>query len=299
MGKAPRIMMTKNTSGQAFDKGIPFAIFAITGLVFLPVINWLLGQTAAHEQLLHAFLVFVMTGSLLVYERRIDVRPVFRFSDTSQNLLILSYALLVLAIFTRLNMVILGALALALLSLLFFVFGSQRRRLILSSTGAFVVFTAFAVVLPVLDWPLRSVAAKCSAYGLDVIGQDVQLALVQAKMEPMIMLYNNGRPFHVAAECNGFGMLTSSLLMATIIVLYRKLSFFDRIGWLGVAVLLGIVFNALRIILIVLIAPQIPDERYMLMHEIIGLITTYGGLAALYFLLMPRPGSAPGNVPAS
>jgi exosortase/archaeosortase family protein len=285
-------------SSLSLDKAIPFLIFAVTGIVFLPVINWLTEQTFAHEQLLHAFLVFVLTGSLLVYERRISIKPVWAFTDTSQNVLILSYALLVLAIFTRFHLIILAALSLSLVSLLLFVFGSGKRRLILSSIGAFTLFTALAVMLPVMDWPLRSIAGKWAAYGLQLIGQDVQLGIYSAKTEPMLMLLNNGRPFHVAAECNGFGMITSSLLMAAIIVLYRKLSFFDRLGWLGVALVIGLLFNSVRIIIIVIIAPMIADSSYMLMHEAVGLLTTYGGLGVLYFLLMPG-GKPPPNAPES
>jgi exosortase/archaeosortase family protein len=272
----------------SFDRLIPFMIFGVTLLVFFPVINWLLDQTVTHEQLLHGFLVFVLSGSLLVYERRISVRPVWQFSDTSQNLLIFSYALLVIAIFTRLNLIILASLCLSIAALLVFVFGSERRRLIFSSVGAFAIFTGFAVLLPVMDWPLRSIAGKCAAFGLGIFNQDVQLGLYQGRAEPMLMLLNNGMPFHVAAECNGFGMITSSLLMATIIILYRKLTTLQRLGWLGIALLLGLAFNTIRIIIIVLLAPAVGTDNYMVMHEAVGLVTTYGGLAVLYFLLMPR-----------
>lgn len=270
------------------ERSVPFLIFLITGIVFFPVINWLLGQTIAHEQLLHAFLVFLLSGALLVYERHISIRAVFTFSDSSQNLLILSYALLVLSIFSRINLIILASLSLSLASLLIFVFGRQQRRLIFSSIGAFTLFSAIAVLLPVMDWPLRSIAGKWAAYGLILFGQNVDLGLMKSASGPMLMLFNNGRPFHVAAECNGFGMISSSLLMAAIILLYRKISLFDRVGWMAVALLIGIFFNTVRIMIIVLLAPTLPDQAYMLMHEVVGLLTTYGGLAVLYFLLMPR-----------
>ena len=135
------------------EKSVPFLIFAITGIVFFPVINWLLQQTVVHEQLLHAFLVFLLSGALLIYERRISIRMVYRFSDTSQNLLILSYALLVLAIFTKFNLIVLASLCLVVGSFLLFVFGRDQQRLIVSGIGAFALFAAIAVFLPVLDWP--------------------------------------------------------------------------------------------------------------------------------------------------
>ncbi|MEX0324716.1 MAG: exosortase/archaeosortase family protein [Puniceicoccaceae bacterium] len=276
-----------------FDRSLPFLIFLVTGVVFFPVINWLLSQTVAHEQLSHAFLVFLLSGALLVYERHIAIRISCRFTDISQNLLIFSYAVLVLAIFSKVNLIVLAALCLSLASFLLFLFGDEQRRLIFSSIGAFALFSGIAVFLPVLDWPLRTFAGKWAAYGLHLVGQHVELGLVPAAAGPQLILLNNGRPFHVAAECNGFGMISSCLLMALIIVLYRKLSLFDRLGWLGIALLLGLFFNCLRIIIIVLLAPSLPDSAYMLMHEIVGLATTYGGLAALYFLLMPKATAEP------
>jgi exosortase/archaeosortase family protein len=278
----------EDTKPDSLDRALPFLIFAVTGIVFLPAVNWLLQQTVAHEQLLHAFLVFLLSGALLVYERRITIRPVYQFSNTSQTLLIFSYAALVAAIFSKINLIVLVALCLSLTSLLLFVFGTQRRRLIFSSIAAFGLFSGIAVLLPIMDWPLRTLAGKWAAYGLSLFGQQVELGLVRSEAGPMLILMNNGRPFNVAAECNGFGMISSCILMAMLLALYRKLPLFDRLGWIGVAFALGVAFNTIRIILIVLLAPTLPDTSYMMMHEIVGLSTTYGGLAILYFLLMPR-----------
>jgi exosortase/archaeosortase family protein len=285
--------MTESTQANRLDRALPFLIFGATAVVFLPVINWLLGQTIAHEQLTHAFLVLLLTGGLLVYERRIPLRPAFDFSRAAQNSLIASYALLLLAVFMRFNLIVLAAFCLALVAFLLFLFGRSRRRLVISSIAAFALFTGLAVLLPLLDWPLRGFAGKWSAYGLSLIGQQVELGLVRGDSGPMLILLNNGKPFHVAAECNGFGMVTSALLMAAILVLYRRLPLFDRAGWLVMALAIGLAFNTLRIIVIVLLAPLLPDERYMLMHETVGIITTYGGLAILYFLLMPRAKNPP------
>ena len=278
----------KSSNSFSFDRVVPFLIFVLTAVVFLPVINWLLARTIAHEQLLHAFLVFLLSGCLLAVERRLSLRPVFVFSDTSQNLLIISYALLVVAIFTRLHLVILAALCLSLAALLLFIFGRTHRRIIFSSIAALALFASVAVFMPVLDWPLRSLAGQWSAAGLSLMGQQVELCLMRSPSGPMLLLFNNGRPFHVAAECNGFGMISSALLMALIIVLYRPISLLDKLLSLGFALLLGFAFNAIRIIIIVLLAPLLPESAYMTMHETVGLLTTYGGLAALYFLLMPK-----------
>jgi exosortase/archaeosortase family protein len=272
---------------ESSEKFLPFLIFLVTGIVFFPVIHWLLNQTVTHEQLLHAFLVFLLSCALLIYERRISISFSWEFTDTSQNLLIFSYALLVLAIFTHFNLIILASLSLSLGSFLWFMLGNNYKKLIVSGLCAFALFSAIAVFLPLLDWPLRTLAGKWAAFGLSLIGQNVELGLLNAESGPMLMLISNSQPFHVAAECNGFGMLGSSLLMATIIVLYRELSVIVRIGWMVMSIVFGLFFNILRIIIIVLIAPNLAENAYMLMHEVVGLLTTYGGLAIIYFLLMP------------
>jgi len=273
---------------RILDQALPLVVFGMTGLVFFPVIHWLTARTIANEQLLHAFLVFLLTGALLIHERRISIRPVLSFGTTSQNVLIVSYILLAVAIFSRLNLIILAALCLGFVAFLLFFFGEEKKRLIYSSVGAFALFTALAVTMPVLDWPLRSVAGQCTTYGLNLIGQRAELGLYQGGDQPMLMLLYHNRPFHVAAECNGFGMLTSSLLMASILLLYQNLSWPGRLVRLAGALLFGLLANTLRIVVIVLIAPHIADGHYMLMHEAVGIATTYGGLAVLYFLLMPR-----------
>ena len=277
----------RKLSPVSSEKLLPLLIFLVTGIVFLPVLNWLLNQTMGHEQLLHAFLVFLLSCALLVYERRIALPLVWQFSDISQNLLIFSYALLVVAIFTKFSLIILASLCLSIGSFLWFMFGKSQSRLIISGLGAFSLFSAIAAFLPVMDWPLRTIAGKWAAFGLNLFGQNVELGLLKSDSGPMLMLISNSKPFHVAAECNGFGMLGSSLLMATIILLYVKLPLFDRLGWLVISVFLGLFFNIIRIIIIVLLAKDIPSNAYMLMHEAVGLLTTYGGLAIIYFLLMP------------
>ena len=263
-------------------------VFILTGVIFFPTIHWLLGQTIAHEQLLHAFLVFLLTGALLILERRIPIKAVFEFDDTAQNTLICSYVLMVIALFTRINLIILLSLAVALTSFFLFAFGHSQKRLILSGTIAFSLYSGIAVFLPLFDWPLRTIAGQWAAGGLSFMGKSVELGLLQSPSGPQLLLLSNGRPFHVAAEWNGFGMITSCLLLTTIVTFYQKMKALDRIGWLALALITGIFFNACRIIIIVLLAPTLPDNAYMIMHEAVGLLTTYGGLGALYYLLIPR-----------
>ena len=274
----------ESISNNFTDRWLPGLVYLATALVFLPVLHWLASRAAAQEQLLHAFLVFLFTGALLAIQRQLDLRPILRFTDSCLYLLLGAYGLLALAALTKINLIVLAALCLFLASFLLFLLGGEKRRFIYSSVAAFALFTAFALLMPLLDWPLRTVAGRCSAFGLDLFGQEANLGLMRSMEGPKLILLNEGIPFHVAAECNGFGILTSSLLMAVILVLYQPMRWTRRVGGLALAAVFGFAFNTIRIIIIVLLAPLLSDH-YLIMHEAVGLVTTYLGLGVLFVVL--------------
>lgn len=269
------------------ERKLSYLVFIVTGIVFFPVISWLLDRTIAHDQLLHAFIVLIFSGALIIFEGGIKLSYHGRLDSWSQNLLIASYLLLVIAVFTHNGLIILLSLSLGLGSFFWFLIGPAHGRFVFSGLAAFSLFVAIALFLPVMDWPLRTIAGKWAAAGLDLIGQNTDLRLLISPGEPRLLLFSNGQQFHVAAECNGFGMLGSCMLMTTFIILYRKLSFLKRLGLFVTSVVFGLVCNILRIMLIVLIAPTIPFSRYNLMHEAVGIVITYGGLLLLYLAIMP------------
>lgn len=258
----------------------------VTLLVYLPVINWLFDQTTAHDQLLHAFVVLVFSGALITIERGLKLSFYGKMDSRSQNLLIASYGLLVIAVFTNSSLIILLSLSVSLGAFLWFLIGPVHARFILSGLIAFSLFMAIALFLPLLDWPLRTIAGRWAALGLELLGQDSDLGLLLSSNAPRLILSNNGQQFHVAAECNGFGMLGSCMLMTTFIILYRRLAVVLRIGLVIGSVFFGLACNILRIMLIVVLAPLIPYSQYHLMHETIGIVVTYGGLLLLYLAIM-------------
>lgn len=264
------------------ERHLPLVLLGLTGLILLPAIRWLVRETATHDQLLHGFLVFLLTLSLILLHHRKDLPLQFRMGKSSLNALLLTYAALVLAVLAHLNFLILPALACACAALLYFLLGDTHHRLILSSVACLLFFMGFVLFLPVLDWPLRTVAGKLAASGLSLLGQDIRLGLVSGMAEPMLILLSEGRPFHVAPECNGFGMVLSSLLMTCMLVFHAARSVTLWLLAIPIALLFGLFFNGLRIIIIVLLAPHVATDQYMLMHELVGIATTYGGLALLY-----------------
>jgi len=159
------------------------------------------------------------------------------------------------------------------------------RRLLNSLFFAFTLFGALLVSLPFLDVPLRIFAGQWSARIFEWLHQQAELVVVVQEGVPMLLLVINDRPFHVAAECNGFGLLGTSLLLTVAFVFYRKVSWLDAILLLIAAVFLALVGNLVRIFIIILLAPLVGDH-YMLMHEIVGTITFYGFLAIQWWLVV-------------
>ncbi|MEY3001600.1 MAG: hypothetical protein RL648_1814 [Verrucomicrobiota bacterium] len=264
------------------ERHLPLILLSLTGLVLLPSIRWMVRETATHSQLLHGFLVFLLTLGLIFWHHKKDLPWHCQLGKNSLNALFLTYGLLLVAVLADLNFLILPALACACAALLYFLFGPAQHRLILSSVLCLLVFMSFVLLLPLLDWPLRSVAGNISARGLALLGQEIRLGLISGRQEPLLILLSGGRPFHVAPECNGFGMLLSSLLMTCMLVFHAARSLPLALVAIPLALLFGLLVNGLRIIIIVLLAPHVGDAQYVLMHEAVGLATTYGGLGLLY-----------------
>ena len=143
----------------------------------------------------------------------------------------------------------------ALISLALFVFGEGARRIAVTVGGTLIAFLFLSMLMEPLDWPLRGLAGQWSGAVLQLLGQTVQMGLMQGEEQlPMLILLVNQHPFHVASECNGFGVILTSLLVAFLVGLYRRLGIVDLLN-IAVGCLIGFVFNTLRIVIIVLLAP--------------------------------------------
>lgn len=136
-----------------------------------------------------------------------------------------------------------------------------------------------------LDWPLRSIAGKWSSTLLQLFGKTTELDILRGEENiPLLILFVNEHPFHVASECNGFGVILTSILIGYMLAIYKKLSSLDTTLNLLAGATFGFAFNILRIVIIVLLAPNMMDH-YMLMHEIVGTITYWGCLISLWLFL--------------
>lgn len=265
---------------------------------FLPVSLWIANTANAQSRLLHALITLALAIFLLVLYGRSNASVPLAFNPSARKTLFASYGILLmhfillkalpeasglLALF--ISLMTIPAYCLTLASIALFVFGDGERHIIYTASGTFCVFILLSILMAPLDWPLRTLAGQWSGAGLDFLGKSVELGVfADAINEPPKLILNvNGHPFHVASECNGFGVILTSLLIGVLLSIHNKLGLVDSVLNLISAITLGFAFNALRILIIILLAPSMMDH-YHLMHEIIGAITYWSCLIIAWLL---------------
>jgi exosortase/archaeosortase family protein len=255
-----------------------------TLVALYPVIGWLIEGTLAQEQLLHALLVLVLFGFAMFYRWERMPPLSLNLSTASIRCLITCFGLFLFAWISSWSFLLLPALCAFVAAILFFLSDQWRPRSASALIGAFAVFVTLSWLMAPLDWPLRMVAGMTSQFFFDWLGNGAQLGVLNAPEGSRLILAVSGKLFEVAPECNGFGVITSGLLLTTLVGIYNGLRTLGLILWLLLALALGLFMNWLRIAIIVTLAPHMMPH-YDVMHEIVGGITYWGTLLLLWFLL--------------
>lgn len=258
------------------------ALLLITGVVFWPAARWLASQAFAREQLKQSALILILAGAWIAWEKRHALRVNLQLSNTTLGWFLASYALAAGAIFLNTPILILAGLAAAAAAAVNYVYGGQAFRRTFPLLSVFALFILCVLLFPVLDWPLRQMAGIEAARFLKSVGLASQL-VVNRYPEIKLLLVTDKQSFVVATECNGFGLITSSLLLGTILLLYRRARWWRYLLLLPLCVAVAFVFNFLRISAIVLLAPRFPNH-YSILHETAGLIALYAGLALVWLM---------------
>jgi exosortase/archaeosortase family protein len=268
-----------------------WALLILTVVVFWPAVRWLTSQAFAREQLKQSFILVVFAGGWIAWEKRHALRVNLRVSNTTLIWLFASYLLAAGARYFNQPLLFLAGLVAAAGGMVNYIFGGQafRRTLPLLSVFAFLILCV--LLFPVLDWPLRQMAGIESAQLLKAVGLAPELGITRTYPPSLVLRTDSVHSFVVATECNGFGLITSSVLLGMIRLLYRRAPWWSFGLLLPFCVAVGFVFNFLRITTIVLLAPLVPDH-YHVMHETAGLIALYSGLGFVWYLTgtdRPRP----------
>jgi len=268
-------------------------VLSATVAALYPVVYWLIEGTLAQQRLLHAFLVLALFSFATLYRRERMPPLSLSLSPMAIRCLIACYGFILIAWFSHWTFLLLPALCAVLAALLFFISDQFRPRLVTALVAAFGGFVALSWLMEPLDWPLRMVAGMTSQSFFDWLGNDAQLGIIGGAEGPRLILAVSKQLFEVAPECNGFGVITSSLLLTTLVGIYNGLHTRGLVLWLLIALVLGLFMNWLRIAIIVTLAPHMMPH-YDLMHEIVGGITYWGTLLGLW-LLLQRESEKGGN----
>ena len=282
------------------DRWLAIGLLACTALSFWPVARWATTRTLAHEQLKQSFVLLLFAGLWIAFTHRKALRLQLHLDNTGLVCLLTSYACVAGAVLLQTPLLILAGLVAAVAGTVQVGFGSRALRRTVPLLAAFSLFLLFVLLFPVLDWPLRQMAGVESVRLLQSFGLASQLRIV-TNPEVQLQLINPHGIFIVATECNGFGLISSSLLLGTIGLLHRRARWWSFPGLLTLAVAFAFTMNLLRIATIVLLAPRFPGH-YNVLHETAGLIALYAGLAAVWLLTgwePKRPSAANTEKPAS
>jgi len=271
---------------SAWDITVSIVAWAGAFLLFWKSLRWLAGTALAREQIAHAAVVLIFGLIFLLRERREATPVILRFGRRTTEFFAGACLGAALAGLLHQPLLMLCALGFLAGAVLLFVCGDQVFRPALGFGLAFSGFTFLSVLFPFADWPLRLLAGKTATWFFGLLGRPVELGL--AADPPRLILVTGGRPFEVATECNGFGIISGCILLALLLVFSRRLRVADKLVVLALAPMLGLFSNAARIFFIVLLAPAAGDN-YHLMHESVGIVLFFGTLAALWWLVAGLP----------
>lgn len=274
------------------DFRLAMVAWAAVLLLFWRSLSWLTAAALVREQVAHAAIVLIFGLVFLLRDRPGGNPLVLRFG--SRAMAFYAGACLCAGLAGLLHQPVFMLCGLGFLSgaVLLFVFGETVFRPALGFGLAFSGFTILSVLFPLADWPLRILAGKTAAWFLDILGQPAQLGF--SGDPPRLILMTAGRPFEVASECNGFGIISGCILLALLLVFSRRLRMIDKLVMLALSPLLGLFSNALRILLIVLLAPA-AGKHYFVMHEAVGITIFFGTLAAIWWLVAGLPERRPAS----
>ncbi|MFU8847691.1 MAG: exosortase/archaeosortase family protein [Opitutales bacterium] len=270
-------------------------VFTLLGFIFLPITFWFTASTQEQSRLFHALVVLGLATVMLVRYGGVEIKDTLSLNPSARRALIASFVLLLAQFISAraaplewrgmISLLAIPAYCCGLAAFFRFVFGEGTRRITRTAAGTFCAFLLLSIFMQPLDWPLRGLAGTWSASALQWMGQSVELGLVGASGDtPMLILSVAEHPFHVASECNGFGVILTSVLIGLLLALHRRMGLLDTGLNMIAGLVIGFIFNILRIVIIVLLAPYMMDH-YMLMHEIVGGITYWGCLILIWVAL--------------
>lgn len=277
-----------------------WVLVACTMAVFAPVTLWIVRETAARQQIRQSLILLVAAAILVAWRSRRELRVTGDLGNRTLGLLGVSFAFVGAARLLNWPLLVLPGLAFGLAGALQALFGPGGYRFLKPLVVGVLALAVMIVLFPVLDWPLRKLAGLEAARVLSACNLTPHLSLAGSNTDPQLLLTVGTQVFHVATECNGFGLITSGALLALLAAGISQRTWLGTLLLVPCAMVIGFLVNLFRILLISLNAPFFPGH-YHALHEIIGTLSLWLGLGVIGLIAwrvqpVPKP---PRNVPAA
>lgn len=261
-----------------------FVILAVTVFAYAPMVDSVIRLSARTTQALNAFvlLAFTFADALITVWKTHRFRPAIN----RHGMLLFAcscFSLILASVFSLWPLAVLG-LCLNAGALLSFCWGRSGVAPFYPALAALGTAVAMLVFVPSLDEFLRILAAHCSSWVLSLAG--IQAEIVQrASPFHIVMVAEKGAGvFDVATECNGFGIMLSSVVVTVVLSLRRRYPWGLTVVLLAFAAVFGLVVNTLRIVAIVVARLQ-TDLDYGMIHETLGASLYLAALGGVYGLI--------------
>ena len=257
-------------------------VSALIGLLYVPLLHWLGAMTVHTQQLLNGAVLVLFALAICVRDAMGKLRLAPRINNQGLGLMALALLSLWVAGWWRvwmLPLVLLSA-CLAFAGIISFLLGKDGARQFLPAVSAFFVFGVLVGLVPTLDWPLRAMAARYAGGLLATLGVPVKIVLAEGQPAQLLLSVKD-RVFVVATECNGLGLLTSSLIVATTLAFLYRLHWQEKLSLWALSIPIAIVANFLRIASICFVAPR-TTLPYGFVHETLGLVFYFLGLGLIW-----------------
>lgn len=267
----------------------------IVGLIYWPITKWVFDKTTGSEQFLQALLVIGFAAYFLIIQKGKALTWNLKLDSLTMALTGISFLTLILASFLKWNVLVPIGFCAALAGGCVYFFGKKGLRQSYPLLIVFLCYIFLMVLYPVFDFPLRTFAAEYTQYILNSVNLVTNVYITNPS-NPALMLNVSGRTFEVAPECNGFGLMSACFLLSLLIAMKSDDSILTRGLGIVVAVFIASLGNLLRIVAIILLAPRLPNH-YHSMHEVIGILTFFGVLWSVGWLLWRAPKKLKKSVP--
>lgn len=255
-----------------------------------PVFYWLGAAVVDSQQLRDSFIILVVAGIVIAMSHEIRPhRP--HFSADSLTALCAAYAAFFGAQILGDRLGIIPTLLLTFFGVSAFIVSAglacfDRKRYVYAFGGAFFIFTLLSIAVRIFDLPLRMLAGKLSALVLSLFNDTVGLYMMKGS-DPQIAMNVGGASYLVATECNGFGIISSCIVLSAILTFFGgSRSIFKKGAIVIGSGLIGYILNSLRIVSIIAVAPLAGEKGYFYWHEAFGYF--YFAVAMLVVIRLSR-----------